>query len=144
MAEWVVAVHLGATAAMVGLIWFVQVVHYPLFARVGADVFAAYEAAHRFRTGLIVGPLMGAETLAAIWLVASPPNDVDRAVAIVGLVIVGVVHLSTMFVQVPLHERLSRGFDPVDGRRLVRTNWVRTVGWTVRGVLAMVMVVQVA
>jgi hypothetical protein len=39
-------VHLAATAAMVGLIWFVQVVHYPLFASVGADEFVAYENAH--------------------------------------------------------------------------------------------------
>ncbi len=28
--------HLLATSAMVGLIWFVQVVHYPLFAVVGS------------------------------------------------------------------------------------------------------------
>ena len=27
--------HLGATLALVGLIWTVQVVHYPLFAGVG-------------------------------------------------------------------------------------------------------------
>ncbi len=32
--------HLVATAAMVGLIWFVQVVHYPLFAAVGSGGFA--------------------------------------------------------------------------------------------------------
>lgn len=43
--------HLFATAAMVGLIWFVQVVHYPLFASVGADGFTDYETAHRRRTG---------------------------------------------------------------------------------------------
>lgn len=28
-------VHAAATWAMVGLVWFVQVVHYPLFAQVG-------------------------------------------------------------------------------------------------------------
>jgi len=34
------SIHLFATAGMVGLIWFVQVVHYPLFSRVGAVGFA--------------------------------------------------------------------------------------------------------
>ena len=29
--------HAAATLFMTGLIWFVQVVHYPLFARVGED-----------------------------------------------------------------------------------------------------------
>ena len=44
------SLHLAATAAMTGLIWFVQVVHYPLFAAVGADQFVAYEVAHQRRT----------------------------------------------------------------------------------------------
>lgn len=44
------AVHVAATWFMVGLIWFVQLVHYPLFARVGRGGFAAYEGAHSWRT----------------------------------------------------------------------------------------------
>ena len=35
-------VHLLATTTMAGLIWFVQVVHYPLFAHVPASASAAY------------------------------------------------------------------------------------------------------
>ncbi len=31
--------HVGATLFMVGLIWFVQVVHYPLFGHVGGEGF---------------------------------------------------------------------------------------------------------
>ena len=37
---------LGTTLPLVGLIWLVQVVSYPLFARVGAAEFPAYHAAH--------------------------------------------------------------------------------------------------
>jgi hypothetical protein len=36
--------------------------------------------------------------------------------------------------------RLSTGFDPVVHRRLVRTNWIRTAAWTVRGAAAVAMV----
>ena len=39
------SIHLFATAGMVGLIWFVQVVHYPLFSRVGAVGFADVDEA---------------------------------------------------------------------------------------------------
>ena len=35
--------HLTATASMAGIIWFVQVVHYPLFPLVGGDRFVAYD-----------------------------------------------------------------------------------------------------
>ncbi|HEX2205610.1 MAG TPA: hypothetical protein VHG91_20025 [Longimicrobium sp.] len=45
------------------------------------------------------------------------------------------VWLSTALLQVPMHGRLERGFDAAAHRRLVATNWVRTVAWTARGVL---------
>ena len=51
-------VHLAATAAMVGLLWFVQLVYYPLFALVGPDGFVEYEHSHQQRTSYVVGPLM--------------------------------------------------------------------------------------
>ena len=58
LADWTVFVHAFATVAMTGLIWFVQVVHYPLFARVGEEGFHAYEAAHARATSRVVAPLM--------------------------------------------------------------------------------------
>ncbi len=32
---WLLILHAGATLYMAGVIWFVQIVHYPLFSRVG-------------------------------------------------------------------------------------------------------------
>ena len=133
-------VHLVSTAAMVGLIWFVQVVHYPLFASVGADGFAAYEARHQTLTSFVVGPPMALEGVAALWLVFDPPEAVGRGWPLVGLLVLGVVHASTVFLQVPQHTALSQGFDAVRARRLVRTNWIRTAGWSIRGIIAAVMV----
>ena len=43
----------------------------------------------------------------------------------------------------PLHGRLAQGFDAVAHRRLVSTNWVRTAGWSVRGLLALLMTARV-
>jgi hypothetical protein len=43
-------VHVGATLFMVGVIWFVQVVHYPLFSRVGLEKFSLYSEAHSYET----------------------------------------------------------------------------------------------
>jgi hypothetical protein len=37
------SIHLAATWFMVGLIWVIQIVHYPLFTSVGSDSFAEYE-----------------------------------------------------------------------------------------------------
>lgn len=138
-----VTLHLVATSAMVGLIWFVQVVHYPLFAAVGADGFADYERAHQRLTSFVVGPLMAAEGVTAIWLAFAPPAGVARAWPLLGLAVLGVIHASTVLLQVPQHSALSAGYDPARTRRLVSTNWVRTFGWSARGVIAALIVVQV-
>ena len=49
---------LASTLFMTGLIWFVQVVHYPLFDRVGAARFVPYHAAHSRRTSWVVAAPM--------------------------------------------------------------------------------------
>lgn len=122
---------LTACAFMTGLIWFVQVVHYPLMARVGEDGFAAYARSHQRLTTLVVGPAMLIEAGSAAVLLATEPG----VVVIVSSAALGVVWLSTFFVQVPLHTRLLNGRDERVLRRLVSTNWIRTAAWSGRLVL---------
>lgn len=62
------ALHALATMMMAGLIWFVQLVHYPLFPFVGASDFVRYEREHTRQVTWIVAPLMGLETVAAVAL----------------------------------------------------------------------------
>jgi hypothetical protein len=54
----VLLAHLAVTLFMVGMIWFVKVVHYPLFAKVGPEGFTLYSKAHSHLTGYAVGPPM--------------------------------------------------------------------------------------
>jgi hypothetical protein len=56
-----------------------------------------------------------------------------RWIAIAGLVAVGMIWASTIFLQVPCHNRLLSGFDLDTYRRLVNTNWIRTLLWSLRG-----------
>jgi len=137
MHDTILLIHAGATLAMVGLIWFVQVVHYPLMARVGEDRFVAYERAHARRTTCVVAPLMFAElgSAAVILAIGATP----AALSITGLVLLAALWGSTFLVQVPLHARLGQGFDAAMHRRLVATNRARTVLWSARGVVALLM-----
>jgi hypothetical protein len=131
--------HLVATWSMVGLIWFVQVVHYPLFALVGSDGFVGYESAHRVRTTFVVGPPMVAEAATTVLLLVAPPASTGRALPLVGLVLLAIVWASTILLQVPEHDRLSVRFDDQAVRRLVLTNWVRTAAWSARGAVSIAM-----
>jgi hypothetical protein len=101
--KYVLLVHLSATLVMVGVIWFVQIVHYPLFRRVGSGRFAIYSDAHSRLTTYVVGPPMLIEAATALLLVFRRPEDIPLAAALVGLALVGVVWLSTALLQVPRH-----------------------------------------
>lgn len=120
---------------MVAVIWFVQVVHYPLFASVGRAAFARYERQHTRRITPIVAPLMLAELGSGALVVAALPSWTTPLEAWLGAGLIALVWLSTGLLQVPAHGRLAEGFDEVWHRRLVRSNWLRTVAWSARGVL---------
>ena len=129
----IAVIHVMATASMGGVIWFVQIVHYPLFGFVGRGVFPEYEQRHVARTGRVVGPLMLAEAGCAVALaVLLEPGSLAHVLSIVGLVVLVLIWLSTFTIQVPLHRRLEGGQDQAVIRQLVRTNWIRTVLWTLR------------
>ncbi|MEM8618537.1 MAG: hypothetical protein AAGF73_02320 [Actinomycetota bacterium] len=125
-------IHLAATAGMMGVIWFVQVVQYPLFAMVDTTGFAEFEGAHRRRTSLVVGPLMAIEGFCALAIVGLMRDVVGLALPLVGLALLGAIHASTLSLQLPAHMQLEEGFDQATHRRLVASNWIRTVGWTMR------------
>jgi uncharacterized membrane protein len=141
MVNWVLLLHAGATALMAGLIWFVQVVHYPLMAMVGGDDAARrrYALEHQRRTTWIVAPVMLVESVAAAVLLVLAPGWLTAA----GAVLLAVIWASTFWVQVPLHGRLAAAVsNEAQGpmiARLVMTNWVRTAAWTLRLVLSLVL-----
>ena len=125
---------LGSTLGMFGVIWFVQIVHYPLFLSVGHAHFAAYEAAHANRTTYVVAPLMLVELVSSLLLLspALRPDGLSVAWAWLGAALIGVIWASTAFVQVPLHNQLQSGYSAAAIGKLVATNWVRTVAWSCR------------
>lgn len=140
MKDLVFLIHAGATLFLVGLIWTIQIVHYPLFANVGAENYAAYQNLHMSRITYIVAPLMIAELAAAIYFVFVSYEPINPNYFRVGLALVLIIWASTLFLQSPIHGKLAQGFDGDLVNRLVLTNWLRTICWTLRGALVLWMI----
>jgi hypothetical protein len=131
--------HVLTTLFMCGVIWFVQLVHYPLFDLVGRAGFETYEREHARRTTWVVAPPMLIELITAgalLWI----PSEVPLWKSVTGLGLLGLIWSSTAFWQVPRHRELAAGFTAPAHRALVRSNWFRTLVWSLRAVLVLTMI----
>jgi hypothetical protein len=105
---WVLLVQTAAAWFMTGFIWVMQVLHYPLFAKVGVEQFPAYEAEHNRRFGRLVGPGVLAALLSSVWLIIARPSRVPEWMPIATTGLLAVIIVSTARYQVPAHGRLQR------------------------------------
>jgi hypothetical protein len=130
----ILLIHAAVTLMLVGLIWTIQVVHYPLFRFVGTQNWLAYENAHLGAITMLVAPLMLIE-LGTGFLLIGGMQGVSVPQALIGMGLIGAIWLVTMFVNVPQHNLLAVSFDAQAHTALVASNWIRTVAWTLRGAL---------
>ncbi len=133
--ELIFVLHLASTFVMMGIIWFIQVVHYPLLNRLTRDSMQTYYDAHIRPTTFVVLPPMVIELITGLILLLIPNDIITFRQAAIGLALLLIIWLSTMLLHVPKHRVLATGYDAVVHHALVRSNWIRTLAWSCRGVL---------
>ena len=133
---------LAATLFSTGVIWFMQVLEYPLFAYVGAEAFPTFHAQHNRRLPGVVFLPMFVAFVATVALLFVRPAAVPAWLAWLGVVLVGVVLVSSFTLLIPRHMRLTNeGYSLEMIRELVRFNWVRTMAWTLHALVLLAMLV---
>jgi hypothetical protein len=115
---------------LTGVIWTVQLVHYPSFAQAARDTFPAFHQQHSSRISWVVMVPMVLELGLAVWLAWQGRVLGQGVWWALGLVVL--IWAATFFISVPFHNRLAHGYDYVAIDGLVRTNWIRTLAWTTR------------
>lgn len=132
---WLLLANAAAGFYMTGVIWFVQLVHYPQMNMVGEDGFIAYENRHTKMTTFVVAPPMIFELFSGAWVAMLPPEGVPSWGVWLNAGLIVSLWSSTFLLQVPQHTRLERGFDIRAHRFLVISNWLRTALWSARCIL---------
>lgn len=124
------------TFFLVGLIWVVQIVQYPGFVKVGAETFPTFHRLHVEHITWVVAVPMLLELLLALSILIIRPNQLDFVLNIILFTLVGIIWAVTFFAALPLHNQLSeQGFNAEIIQRLINVNWVRTLAWTLRGMI---------
>ena len=122
-------IHLYCCLMMTGLIWIVQLVHYPSFRFIPPEKFRAFSHFHVTRISIIVLPLMLIELISGFWLfwqnMAFNPWGMNFALILV-------IWICTFFLSIPCHASLLKQHNPQKIQWLIVTNWPRTLLWSLR------------
>ncbi len=136
-----VLTNLILSAMLTGLIWTIQVVHYPGFLGVGSDGFTDYQQQHMRTISYVVVPLMLGELVATVLLIVRYPALPIEVYVATAMVVI--IWAATIFVSSPLHSKLlSQGYNTRLIEQLVNTNWIRTAAWSIRTVVLLLLTWQ--
>lgn len=121
--------NLAVSWGLLVLIWLVQLIVYPSFRRISPEKFPSFHKWYVIRISSVVLPLMILELGFVTWWILSDKHSIAPALS---TIFVFIVWLSTFVLQVPIHNQLKTGKENLLIRRLVSTNWIRTVAWTLK------------
>ncbi len=126
----VVILNLVISSFMVGLIWLIQLVSYPLFRYVGVDDFHKYHSIHVKKITPLVAFVMVCEAAVALSLLIFI-EEVSVGLLVINTTLICLIWGSTAFLQIPYHQRLEFPENRIFYiEKLVNTNWIRTVLWS--------------
>lgn len=118
----------GCSLYMLAIIWLIQLIHYPSFLHINENEFKDFHAKHTQIMEFLVGPVMVLELIISCMQLSTGVN----ASSISLLIIVLCLWFFTFFVSVPIHNKLSGGFQKTLIQKLILTNWLRTLLWTIK------------
>lgn len=136
----ILILNLFSSFFLCGLIWMVQLVHYPIFHGLSKKNFSSHIQFHKKRISVIVIPVMASELLTSAVLAGWSAEF--KIIHITGLVFVTAIWLITFFVQVPIHNKLPDGYDQTLVQKLVLSNRYRTAFWTFKSILGIFLLYQ--
>ena len=122
--------------AMTSVIWMVQLNHYPTFRYIDADRFKEFQLFHMRSITIVVAPLMILEFISGILCVMLEPSQVWYWVNLAGIL---VTWAATQFLSIPCHNRLISERHALTIEKLINTNWIRTVTWSLRSILLIIL-----
>ena len=110
------------------LIWLVQIIIYPSFYYYQENDLKRWHGIYTRKITYIVMPLMLGQLGLYTWISFTRANWADW----ISLGLIGIIWGITFLISIPWHHRIDHHDDTIrDRQQLVRSNWIRTVLWTI-------------
>ena len=132
--SFILIINLAIALIATGLIWTIQLVHYPSMKFIPEEKFTAYHTFHSQRISILAIPIMSIELLTS-FLLFYQNYHLDSYIFATNFTLVILIWISTFLIQVPMHNILSLAKNDKVLNRLILSNWIRTILWSVRSIL---------
>ena len=126
--ELLLKINFISTSFMVGVIWVIQLLHYPSFHFIYEKKYIEFQHFHMQRISFIVIPVMLIELASALLLA----YFFESSLTIILLALVLGIWAITFIFFTNMHQKLTDGYDHSIVDRLVQINWSRTALWSLR------------
>ncbi len=132
---YILLANLVLSAYLTGLIWTIQIVHYPAFEFLSKKNFHSFHSFHSERITWIVAIPMLLELSLSIALLffSSPHLPLWSSYMLLSFCLMA--WYLTFFLAIPVHNQLSQDFQTSHIKRLLQINWGRTAAWSLRMLL---------
>ena len=134
---WILKLHIFVSFALTGVIWIVQLVHYPSFHFIEETNFKEFEQAHIYRTSILLGPLMILELLTGAILLKGS-SYLPGYILWINFILIILIWTITWFWSIPQHKKLNKGKDKDLINSLILSNWPRAILWTGKSFLLLI------
>ena len=131
--EFLLKVNFISTSLMVGVIWVIQLLHYPSFNFINDKKYIEFQHFHMQRISFIVIPAMLIELASALLLAYFFRSSL---IIILLALLLGVWAITFIFFT-NMHQKLTDGYSQNIVDRLVQINWSRTILWSLRLIILM-------
>lgn len=128
-------IHLFTSFYMTGIIWLVQVIHYPLFNLVSSNNWQDYHAKHIRGTSLVIAAPMFTELLSLCAIFYLAPAYRGHYLMLSSFFLLLIIWLTTFLISVPIHNQLALEFNQGSCKKLTQTNWIRTISWSLKSLI---------
>jgi hypothetical protein len=125
-------IHIVATAIMVGVIWVIQLVHYPSFYFIKQKNYKSFQNFHMKNITYIVFPIMSIELFSGFFLVLIFEDSKILSVLYFSLFFLLSNWALTGIIFTRLHSELLEGYNKLIIKNMIKWNWIRTLFWSIR------------
>ena len=123
-------IHFLSTAIMVGVIWVIQLIHYPSFHFIKKSNYSKFQQFHMNRISIIVIPTMIIEIISGLLIFWSVFHS--NIFFISSLFILISIWAITFIFFTKMHQGLVFGYNQEIVNKLILINWSRTLLWSLR------------